>query len=183
MGWIGLEEFHRVNLKLENGYEIKSLTRDKIEIVEGLNEKCLEYYLLHEGVVPSSKEAAEIFSALPPGKGYEDKFVLGIFKESGKLTGLIDIVRDYPIEGEWMLGLLLIHPDERGRKLGKSAHEALAQWAVGFGARCFRIGVVEENCKGKKFWTGIGYEGIKKGSIKLGNKTHRIDMTLQTSSG
>ena len=121
----------------------------------------MDYYILHEGVLPSKKEALEIFSALPPGKNYEDKFVLGIFKDRNKLIGIIDIVKNFPVDGEWMLGLLFIDPEERGNGLGKLVHEALVQWAVTLGAKSFRIGVIEDNYKGKKFWSNLGYIKIK----------------------
>lgn len=67
-----------VKLTLKNDYKIKALTLNKQKKLEILNLKCSDYYLLHNGVLPSKKEALEIFNALPPGKKYKDKFVLGI---------------------------------------------------------------------------------------------------------
>lgn len=179
-----MEKFNRVNLKVENDYEIESLTRDKLTMVEALNAKCSDYYLLHEGVLPSEREALEIFIVLPPGKDYEDKFVLGIFKGGTELIGIVDIVKDFPAEREWMLGLLLLDPEERGKRLGKLVHKALVQWAAGLGARCFRIGVIEDNYKGKKFWTDLGYVKIERGAMNVAKKKHMISvMTLQIRSG
>ena len=69
-----------VYLDISSDYKIKSLTVDKLKSIENLNLKCSDYYLLHDGVLPSKKEALEIFNDLPPGKNYEDKFALGIYK-------------------------------------------------------------------------------------------------------
>jgi len=170
-----------VNLNLNNGYTIGTLTLDELKVVEELNERCSDYYLLHEGEPPSEKDALEIFNVLPPGKNYEDKFVLGIIKDENELVGIIDIVKNFPVEGEWMLGLLYIDPKERRKGLGKLVHETLAQWAIKLGAKSFRIGVLEENYKGKKFWSSLGYQKIKEGSkTDSKQKSHIINvMTVQ----
>ena len=116
---------------------------------------------MHDGVLPSKKIALEIFSDLPPGKNYEDKFVLGIYKNTNELIGIIDIIKNFPVDGEWMLGLLLIEPEERDNGLGKLIHKGLVQWAVKVGSKSFRIGVIEDNHKGKRFWSDLGYIKIK----------------------
>ena len=172
-----------VNLNLKNDYKIKSLTIDEQKMIEILNLKCSDYYILHDGVLASKKEALEIFNSLPPGKNYEDKFVIGIFKYGNELTGIIDIVKNFPDNGEWMLGLLLIEPEERGRGLGKLIHEALVQWAITLGAKSFRIGVIEDNHKGKKFWSEIGYIKIKEATVDKTKKTNVVNvMTFQISN-
>jgi hypothetical protein len=87
-------------LYLQNDYVIKSLTIDNINITEALCLRCSDYYMLHEGILPSTEKVKEIFTALPSNKSYEDKFVLGIFKDSNKLIGIIDIVKNFPDEGQ-----------------------------------------------------------------------------------
>lgn len=165
-----------VYLTLSNSYTIKSLTMDSLKTIETLNQECSDYYILHEGVLPSKKEALEIFNELPPGKHYEDKYTLGVFKNIKELIGIIDVVSDFPVVGEWMLGLLLIKPVERGNGLGKMIHEALVQWAITLGATSFRIGVIEDNRKGKKFWTDLGYMKIKEAILKKEKKTSVVNV-------
>ena len=165
-----------VNLDLKDDYKIKSLTIDKLKSIEILNLKCSDYYILHDGVLPSKKEALEIFKSLPPGKNYEDKFVLGIYKYVNELIGIIDIVKNFPVNGEWMLGLLLIEPEERGKGLGKLIHEALVQLAITLGAKSFRIGVIEDNHKGKKFWSEMGYIKIKEATVDKTKKTNVVNV-------
>ena len=150
-----------VSLNLKNGYKIENLTLDQLQAVKDLNKKCSDYYVMHEGEQPSEKHALEIFKALPPGKNYEDKFVLGIFKDKNELLGIIDLVKNFPVEGEWMLGLFYLDPEERGQGLGKLVHQTLVQWAGKFGAKSFRIGVLEENYQGRNFWSGLGYRKVK----------------------
>ena len=160
-----------------------------MQAVKDLNEKCSDYYLLHESEQPSEKHALEIFKALPPGKNYDDKFVIGIFKDNNgilkdknELIGIIDLVKNFPVDGEWMLGLLYIDPQERGKGLGKLVYQTLAQWAIKFGAKSFRIGVLEENYQGRNFWSSLGYQKIKESYKSSQQKIHIIHvMNVQLS--
>lgn len=171
------------NINLINGYKIKRLCIDNHKVVEELCEKCSDYYVLHDGILPSKEDIVEIFTTIPPNKNYKDKFVLGIYKFDDELVGTIDIVKDYPIDGEWMLGLMLIEPQERGNRLGKIVHEALVRWAKKLGAKSFRIGVIEDNQKGANFWSILGYTKIREVNMDFTEKTHRVNvMTLQISN-
>lgn len=167
-------------IHLINGYRLELLSAKNHKIVEALNEKCADFFILHDGVLPSEKDANEIFTALPPNKNYEDKFVFGLYRPDDELVGIIDIVRDFPTLGEWTLGLMLIDPQERGNGLGKMVHEALVRRALDLGAKSFRIGVVEENKKGFHFWSGLGYKKVKQITMDFKEKTHLTNyMTLQ----
>ena len=139
------------DINLMNGYKIKFLCIGNHKIVRKLCEKCSDYYILHEGILPSKEDIDKIFTILPPNKNNEDKFVLGIYKFDYELVGIVDIVRDFPSDGEWMLGLMLIEPDERRNGLGKIVHEALTKWAINLRAKSFRVGVIEDNYKGISF--------------------------------
>ena len=141
--------------------------------VQALCQRCADYFLLHEGTPPGPSAAGDIFEALPPGKSAADKFVFGV-ESAGGLKGIVDLVRDFPETGTWMLGLLLLEPSERGRGTGKAVHKALASWAAGCGAAAFRIGVVEENARGRRFWSSLGYLTQKDVSMRLGQKKHRV---------
>ena len=167
------------NINLINGYKIKYLSAANNKIVEKLCEKCSDYYILHDGILPSKEQIDEIFTALPPNKNYEDKFVLGIYKFD-ELIGIVDIIKDFPTVGEWMLGLMLIEPEARGNGLGEIVHEALVGWAKKLGAKSFRIGVIEDNYKGINFWSGLGYTRIKEVNMDYTEKTHIVNvMRLQ----
>lgn len=117
---------------------------------------------------------------LPPGKTYEEKKVLGIYRDWEALSGVADVVENYPEDGVWTIGLLLIDPEERGHGLGKSVHHALMEWASGLGAETFQIGVLEENEKAFPFWSSLGYAKCKEVSMQFKEKTHTVNvMTLK----
>ncbi|MEL7657499.1 MAG: GNAT family N-acetyltransferase [Bacillota bacterium] len=164
-----------MQIDLLNECQMKELSKEKTNLVEELCEKCSDYFILHYGLPASEKEIDEIFIALPPNKSFDDKFVLGIYRFD-ELIGLVDIVKDFPTVGEWMLGLMLITPEERGSGLGRAVHEALVIWAKELGAESFRIGVIEDNHKGFAFWSSLGYTKIKEVNMDLNAKTHIVNV-------
>ncbi|MGL4337015.1 MAG: hypothetical protein ACRCST_08960 [Turicibacter sp.] len=76
----------------------------------------------------------------------------------------------------WMIGLLLLSPNERNNKLGKIVHEEIKKYAVTQLADTLRIGVLEQNDKGLKFWKSIGYQHVKSTTITIGNKKSHLNI-------
>ena len=99
---------------------------------------------------------------------------------TGALAGVVDLVRDFPENGVWMLGLMLLAPGERGNGLGRAAHAELVQWAKALGAKSVRIGVIEENRDGARFWDSLGYRRQGETVLELGKTAYRTNiLTLQ----
>lgn len=163
-------------ISLANGCRLRQLSERDIGSAQKLCEQCTDYFLLHEGAAAPATAAKEIFDALPPGKTRKDKFVFGVEKADGALVGLVDLVRDFPENGVWMLGLMLLAPEERSKGTGKATHEALALWSKALGAKSLRIGVIEENKKGARFWDSLGYRKQKETVLKLGKETHTANI-------
>lgn len=154
-------------------YRIKQLTKADYAIVKKLCEKCSDYYLMSGGTLITEDGINEIFNELPPNKRMEDKFLLGVFSDND-LIGLIDIVRGYPSDEEWMLGLLLLEPKQRGHGLGRNIHVALMNWAKDQKAKTFRIGVIATNNRALNFWERLGYKKIDQVSMDIVSKTHVV---------
>ena len=159
---------------IDKDYKLKIITDEYMKLVQGLCEKCIDYYGSYYGTYTIIDVAKEIFEDIPPNKDYIDKFVFGIFNNNRDLVGIIDIVRDFPINEEWIIGLMLIEPNERERKLGKTIHKSLIKWASSLGARSFRIGVIKDNYVAMKFWTGLGYKRIKEVTMDLSGKKNIV---------
>ncbi len=161
-------------LNLKNGYKIEMLNTNDVAKVFSLCVKCSDFYMLHDGVIPTIEDADDIFTSLPPNNTYDDKLVLGIYNLIGELVGIIEIVKNYPIINQWIIGTVFIEPDERSNGLGRLSHDAIKEWAKSLGVKALRLGVIEENEKGIKFWSSVGYE--KKNEVKKDykNKTHTV---------
>ena len=167
-------------ISLANGCRLRQLSERDGAAVQELCERCGDYFRLHGGEPPSKNAAAEIFASLPPGKTQKDKFVFGVETPTGALAGVVDLVRDFPENGVWMLGLMLLAPGERGNGLGRAAHAELVQWAKALGAKSVRIGVIEENRDGARFWDSLGYRRQGETVLELGKTAYRTNiLTLQ----
>lgn len=137
-----------------------------------LFENCKDYFELVEGEVP--KNTDDFFLSLPPNKNMNDKINLGIFKDED-LIGAIDIIKNYPEEKEWIIGLMIIDINYRKSGFGEKAHKLIEHLAKKQGAYKLRIGVAEQNILAKNFWEKLGYRTIKiTESMKIGNKKSRV---------
>lgn len=157
-----------IDMSIDN-YIVKRLGMEDEKYLQQLCEKCADYYEVVEGRNPPLNAGYEILAGLPPDKEYIDKFVLGIFNQNSELIGVIDMVKDYPDRGEWIIGLLMMQPEERSKGLGRKIHDCLIGWASKSGANKLRIGVVEDNHNAYEFWRRLGYTETKKVSKKIGD--------------
>ncbi len=158
-------------------YSVENLKKDSMNDIQNFCERCNDYFILDQGKEADRDVGGNILEALPPEKGYDDKFVLGVYNVDNRMIGLIDIIKSYPTENEWMLGFLLIDPDERNKGLGKLLHQGLIYWIKSQNGEKIRIGVLEENKKGFKFWQDLGYKLIKESEFKReGKKDKQISV-------
>ena len=155
-------------------YLVRRITLEEEESLQGLCERCSDYYEIVEGRAPRADAAHEIITELPLGKEYDDKFVLGIYNHYSSLVGVIDLVRNYPREGIWTIGLLLLDPCERGKGLGRRVQEALVKTASESGAKTLRIGVASDNHRAFDFWTTMHYTKQQELPLKLGLKESTV---------
>jgi RimJ/RimL family protein N-acetyltransferase len=115
------------------------------------------YFLTVTGLAPGNAEAQSTFTALPPGKTYEDKFVWGLY-EGDAMIGCADVIRGYPVRDKAVIGLLLLGEPRQGRGLGRAfaalVEQAIAAWPE---IRCLRLGVATPNAGALAFWRKLGY--------------------------
>lgn len=164
--------FKQNSIEINNKkYIIRNLHLEDKDIIQNLCEECLDYYNIVSGEAPKEDSWKEILEDLPPGKTYEEKYALGVFRDEC-LIAVVDLVKDYPEKGEWIIGLLLIHPNERRKGLGEKINNLISEIVKDNGGVKLRIGVVEDNCKALNFWRSIGYQEIKRSNLTIGNKNN-----------
>lgn len=138
-------------------------------------EAAPRYSELITGVPPhvqSAEDFAEDFmDALPPGKGSEDKFVLGFFLDD-QAVGCADLIRYYPDNKTAMLGLLLITESHQGKGFGKEAlgllEGLIKRWS---GTERIRAGVLAVNSQVVKFWERQGFKNTGEKKSPKNGKT------------
>lgn len=137
------------------GVRLDESRRDELQAFYG---HCADYFELITGQPPGPNEAAELLQSLPRGKTQEDKFVIGLFDAPGHLIGVLDVIRGYPKPAEWYLGLLMLAPTWRGRKLGERVYHRLEEWVRACGGAAIHLIVQEQNPGALRFWRRMGFE-------------------------
>ena len=143
--------FHEPLFKLPD-YHVKPLQLEDIDLLQVLLENSPDYSQLVTGLPPGSSAAYSLLTETPEGKTPDDKLVIGLSTERQDLIGVLDIIRDYPAQHDWWVGLLLLDPAYRGRGLGQQVFRAFEQWAGKHDARRICLGVVEANQRAYQLW-------------------------------
>jgi RimJ/RimL family protein N-acetyltransferase len=122
------------------------------------------YFHTVTGLPPGHAEAQSTFTALPPGKDYDDKRVWGLYA-GADMIGCADVIRGYPVHDKAIIGLLLLAEKWQRRGFGR-AFALLVERVIGLWPEIatLRIGVVEQNAGALAFWRKLGY--VETGEVK-----------------
>jgi len=129
-------------------------------------EAAPDYFALVNGAPPGRAEAQSTFTALPPNKTYEDKFVWGLYAGEA-MIGCADVIRGYPVREKAVIGLLLLAQPWQRRGLGRAFAQLVEQ----------AIGVVAVNEGALAFWRKLGYR--ETGEIKANPEFVREVVVLE----
>lgn len=138
---------------------------DEMAALQRVLEAAPAYAERVTGAPPGRADAQSTYSVLPPGKGYEDKFVLGI-EHDNRMVGCADLIRGYPDDDVALLGLLLIAEPFERRGIGAAAYGPIERCVRAWGPGCtrVRIGVVMTNASVVPFKTKLGF--VPTGEVK-----------------
>lgn len=110
-------------------------------------------------------DAVSTYVALPKGKTYEDKLLLGLGK-SARLVGVVDCVAAYPDPRTWTIGLLVIDERHRGHGIGTALIRLIERLATARAANTVRCPVRSTNSEGAAFLTRVGYSPTQRGATE-----------------
>lgn len=158
------------------GFHIVRLTPEDAPQVQSLYERCNDYHLAHEGISTRASAGEEELTTLPPGRSMDDKFSFGIYAPGPELIGYLELFRNYPADGEWWIGLLMLDPKMRRRGLGSQIFRAASVWAAGNAAQAIQLGVLESDPAATSFWYRQGFEFVRRRAYKsqAERKSHTV---------
>lgn len=137
--------------------KILSGSPEEMQDVQRVLEEAPTYSLRISGAPPPATDAETLFTELPPGKTYADKFVLG-FYEAGRMIGCADVIRSFPTEEKAMVGLLLLSESRQAKGLGSQAYAEVEKLCLSWPqVEIARIGVVKTNEAALPFWLKMGF--------------------------
>lgn len=144
-----------------------------VEELQVLLERCEAFEILVSGHPPDAHAAEDLLVEVPPDHPLRDKLVIGVWTDQG-LTAAIDLLRDFPDEHVWYLGLLLVAPEARDQGLGGRIIEAFATWIMAEGGRSIRLAVQDQNPEALRFWTRMGFTPVGTAIQELMDRTNTV---------
>ncbi|HYR10619.1 MAG TPA: GNAT family N-acetyltransferase [Longimicrobium sp.] len=130
--------------------------------MQDLYERCSDYHELEEGIPTRAGAGEHLLTSLPPGKTPADKHVLGVHAPQGGLVGVLDLIHDYPGEGDWWIGLLMLDPSARAAGLGTRLFRALEGAIAAAGGTAIHLCVLEHNARAERFWRSLGFTELRR---------------------
>src|SRR6266571_1470508 len=124
----------------------------------------------------SGEPAQSTFTALPPGKSYDDKFVWGLYAADA-MIGCADVIRGYPSRDKAVIGLLLLAEGWQRHGLGR-AFAVLVEQAIGAWKEIaiLRVGVAVSTPGALAFWRKLGY--AETGEVKRAGHDSNVDVMV-----
>lgn len=141
--------------------------------IASLYRECADYWTLITGRAAGQEDATSLLTDRPPKFALSNKLVFGLHDDR-RLVAVVDVLRDYPREGIWWVGLLLITPELRGRGLGRRLYMALESWMATQGATEVRLCVQAQNARGHKFWETLGFVALGSQTLTLHGLTSEV---------
>jgi GNAT superfamily N-acetyltransferase len=160
-----------------NGHDVPDLQR--------FFERNPEYYLLVSGQPPKPDEAREeVHGPLPDGWPYTKKWIIGVADKGDELAGVVNVVSDLLAPKVWHIGFFLIATALYGQGIARPLYDALEDWMRAQGADWLRLGVVEGNVRGERFWKARGYAEVRtRTNIPFGDRVNTISVQVKALSG
>jgi GNAT superfamily N-acetyltransferase len=163
------------------GLETRLLGPADAVALDELHLACADFFEMVEGRPPAAGDGLGLVSDRPEGLSLENKLVFGLF-HSGQLIGAIDLLRNYPEQRSWYLGLMVFAPTSRHRGWGGMAFKALRSWIVSQGGQSIRLIVQSQNPRALEFWLQQGFASvgtaIHQGDVKQ-NEVYQLEQALR----
>lgn len=141
--------------------------------LQRLLEACRDDLRLATGGEPDVGEAREMLRLRPAGVADEQRLALGVYGEAGALLAALDVYRDYPRRGSWLLAVLLVHPDARGRGLATGMLARLERLAALAGGESIHVIAPGRNPATLQLFRRAGYASRREVALPLGGRTLR----------
>lgn len=151
--------------KLSARYAVRRLTEDDVEMIYDLSSGNSVYYRYHPPFV-TRESILEDMAALPPGKGYDDKYYIGFF-DGAVLVAVMDLILDYHEAGVAFIGFFMTDVKYHGNGIGSGIISDTAAYLKSLGYVEIRLGVDKGNPQSFAFWTKNKFSPVRENDYIL----------------
>lgn len=93
---------------------------------------------------------------------------------TGDLFAVLEMIRGYPSETVFWIGLFLLDPAQRRKRFGTRILHAYQEWAHRHNAKHIQLGVVTQNIAGFSFWQSLGFHEIRRAQMVCGQLQNEV---------
>ena len=140
-----------MNIKLlSKKYEVRILDKNDVDLIYAMSCENKIYYQYHPPFV-TKESIVEDMKALPPNKGYDDKYYIGFFEEDSLIANM-DLILGYPTDQIAFIGLFMTNVHHQNKGVGSNIINDVCKYLKQLGYKKVRIGVDKENPQSNSFW-------------------------------
>ena len=140
---------------LSNRYTIRDLLPQDAEMIYEVLKNNTIFYEYHPPMV-TVESILEDMEALPPNKGYEDRYYIGFFDE-GTVVTVMDLIEHYPNPNTALLGFFAMNANLQGQGIGTEIISDSVAYLAQEGFKKVRLGIDKGNPQSKAFWLKNGF--------------------------
>lgn len=101
-----------------------------------------------------------------------------IFREEERIVAIADLLKKHPIDGSLWLGLFVVEESLHGTGLAQTLYEQLEDQYMRQYQTVFRLGVLPNNLRARRFWERNGYVYEKDSITNKGTRVHVLKKRL-----
>ncbi len=142
------------------GFDLRLLTGQPCEMaaLQRLLDNAPAYAEHLNGHPSEAADAQSLFSTVPPGVTYDNKYLYGFMIDGPAMVGCVDIIRGWPAPGTVLIALLLLDEAHQDRGFGETAYHAVEEkvrrWPE---IDTIRVRAVRSNDAALPFWLQMGF--------------------------
>ena len=141
-------------------HEIVTVSEKNFEQVFEVYDTNQDFFLLTQGKEATIESSINDINSVSPNFDISQKTYISLWQD-GSVVAVLDLLKGYPAQEDIWIGLLLIHGDLHGKKIGSRIITAVLNAAKIVGYRAAQLGVIENNVKALAFWQKQGFEKIR----------------------
>ena len=137
--------------QLSGKYQVRCLLEDDID---NILEVCLgnELFYKYHPPMADRQSILDDMNALPPDKGYEDKYYIGFYADT-ELIAIMDLILKFPNEETAYIGFFMMKSNYQGNNRGTQIIQEALSYLKELGFRQCRLGIDKGNPQSEAFWT------------------------------
>lgn len=141
---------------LSENFEVRVLNDADVDEVFGVYQSN-PFYFQHMKIFPEKKTVLDDMKMLPRGKGMEDKFFLGFYREE-RLTAVMDLIFRYPNEKTAFIGLFMMDRSQQRKGIGSKIIRETEEYLARDGFCHIRLAFIRGNPESEGFWRKNGFQ-------------------------